>query len=278
MTLSWDPVTEALRKRLEEEDIALMCGPSRGIGRDGDSCGLLSFSCGTDGSTQCLSCCHRTFGCWTRASCGFVPLGGESLSEELFQRRGDRGYCHGLWGVLLSLVAAPRARQMAPEDAVAKGLIPYLEKHIIEESGEDMLADLDALGSTPSEVLSRMSSPSIAALVGSQYYWVRHGHPVAVLGYIEVLEGYPSSKSAIEELILKTGLPRAAFRSLLQHAQLDVGHRDGLHAVLDSLPLNDEQASLLGVSALETVHLLNKAFNDVFEEGRSDRDEATHPT
>lgn len=174
--------------------------------------------------------------------------------------------------------ATERARQMAPEDAVAKGLIPYLEKHIIEESGEDMLADLDALGSTPSEVLSRMSSPSIAALVGSQYYWVRHGHPVAVLGYIEVLEGYPSSKSAIEELILKTGLPRAAFRSLLQHAQLDVGHRDGLHAVLDSLPLNDEQASLLGVSALETVHLLNKAFNDVFEEGRSDRDEATHPT
>lgn len=159
---------------------------------------------------------------------------------------------------------AERAREIAPEDRVAEGLIPYLEKHIIEESGEDMMADLEALGYAPSDVLSNMSSPSIAALVGSQYYWVLHCHPVAVLGYIEVLEGYPASRSAIEELIVKTGLPRAGFRSLLQHAELDVGHRDELHAVLDSLPLDQDQTALLGMSALETVHLLNEAFNEVF--------------
>ena len=162
--------------------------------------------------------------------------------------------------------AAGRAQEMAPGDPVAEGLIPYLEKHIVEESGEDMMADLEALGSTPSEVLSHMSSSTIAALVGSQYYWIHHCHPIAVLGYIEVLEGYPSPKSSIEELIVKTGLPRAGFRSLLQHAELDVRHRDELHGVLNSLPLDRNQTALLGMSALETVHLLNQAFIEVFEE------------
>ncbi len=165
---------------------------------------------------------------------------------------------------LLEATAA-RAREMAFEDRVAEGLIPYLEQHIVEESGEDMMADLEALGSTPSDVLSHMSSPSIAALVGSHYYWVLHCHPVAVLGYIEVLEGYPAPQSAVEELIVKTGLPRAGFRSLLQHAELDVGHRDELHAVLDSLPLDQDQTALLGMSALETVHLLNETFKEVFQ-------------
>ena len=171
---------------------------------------------------------------------------------------------------------AKRSREMAPEDRVAEGLISYLEKHIIEESGEDIMADLEALGSTRADVLSHMSSPSIAALVGSQYYWVLHCHPVAVLGFIEVLEGYPSSKSTIEELIVKTGLPRAGFRSLLQHAELDVGHRDELNAVLDSLPLDRDQTALLGVSALETVHLLNEAFTEVFEE--ADEGTPAHPS
>ncbi|MBA3349831.1 MAG: hypothetical protein H0T12_04675 [Actinobacteria bacterium] len=162
--------------------------------------------------------------------------------------------------------ATERAREMALEDPVANGLVPYLEKHIVEESGEDMMADLEALGLMPSEVLSHMSSPSIAALVGSQYYWVHHCHPLVVLGYIEVLEGYPCSRGIIEELIVNTGLPRAGFRSLLQHAELDIGHRDELHCVLDALPLDDRQTSLLGVSAIETVHLLNETLKEVFDE------------
>ncbi|MBA2275052.1 MAG: hypothetical protein H0W21_14325 [Actinobacteria bacterium] len=158
-----------------------------------------------------------------------------------------------------------RAREVAHKDPVAEALVPYLEKHVAEESGEDMTADLEVLGSTRSEVLSHMSSPSVAALVGSQYYWVRHCHPVAVLGYIEVLEGYPCSLGIIEDLIVRTGLPRAGFRSLLQHAELDVGHRDELHGVLDALPLDDGQTALLGVSALETVHLLHETLKEVFD-------------
>ena len=29
-----------------------------------------------------------------------------------------------------------------------------------------------------------MPSPAVAALVGSQYYWLLHHHPVALLGFV----------------------------------------------------------------------------------------------
>jgi hypothetical protein len=144
-------------------------------------------------------------------------------------------------------------------------LAPYLEKHIADESGEDMMADLEVLGWTRPQILLAMPTPSIAALMGSQYYWVIHCHPVAVLGYIQVLEGYPPSKDLIETLITRAGLPRSAFRSLLEHAVLDVSHRDELHALLDTLPLDDDLTALLGLSAIRTIHLLRVSFDEVLE-------------
>ena len=36
-----------------------------------------------------------------------------------------------------------------------------------------------------------------AALVGAQYYWIRHVHPVALLGYVMLLEGYPPSAGTV---------------------------------------------------------------------------------
>jgi hypothetical protein len=144
-------------------------------------------------------------------------------------------------------------------------LAPYLEKHIEEEAGEDMIADLQVLGWKRPDILREMSLPGLAALVGPQYYWARHCHPVAVLGYIQVLEGYPASKEVVEELIVRTSLPRAAFRSLLHHAEADLRHRDELHELLDRLPLDNEQTSLLGVSALHTVRVLGETFGELFD-------------
>jgi len=44
-----------------------------------------------------------------------------------------------------------------------------------------------------------------SARVGAQYYWIHHFHPVALLGYIAVLEGRPPSPTLVEELIERTG-------------------------------------------------------------------------
>ena len=82
------------------------------------------------------------------------------------------------------------------------------------------------LGRPRSDVLARPPSPTVAALVGSQYYWIFHFHPVALLGYIAVLEGYPPSMAMIDQLEAGTGYPREAFRTMIAHAEL-IGSDEG---------------------------------------------------
>ena len=72
----------------------------------------------------------------------------------------------------------------------------------------------------------------MASLVGSQYYWIFHTHPVALLGYIAVLEGNPAPIEFLNEVVERTGLPRAAFGSMFKHAALDLQHRNDLDEVL----------------------------------------------
>ena len=87
------------------------------------------------------------------------------------------------------------------------------------------------------DVLKRIPPPSAAALAGAQYYWIRHVHPVALLGFIAVLEGTPPDVDFFEATADRIGVPRKAFSNLLLHGKLDPQHRDDLDRALDSLPL-----------------------------------------
>jgi pyrroloquinoline quinone (PQQ) biosynthesis protein C len=158
-----------------------------------------------------------------------------------------------------------RARGMSRRDAVAAAMAAYLHKHIADESDEDMLVDLEALGLAREEIERRPIAPSIAALVGAQYFWALQLHPVALLGSLQVLEGYPPSVRLVDELVTRTGLPASGFRSMYEHADLDIIHRDEVHRLLDSLSLTPEQETLIGISALQTVDLLCRAFSEIFE-------------
>jgi hypothetical protein len=152
------------------------------------------------------------------------------------------------------------ARARGRDDVVAAGLADYLAVHVREEMDHDewVLEDLQLLGLDRSTVLDRIPSPAVAALVGSQYYWIHHDHPIAVLGYIAVLEGSPPDVAHIEGVARRTGLPLEAFRTMLKHARLDPHHRDDLDRFIDSLPLTPRQSALVGVSALHTVHALGQ--------------------
>jgi hypothetical protein len=163
--------------------------------------------------------------------------------------------------------ALARARSLAPDDRVAAGLIPYLEEHIPEERDHDewLLEDLEVLGQDRSTLLRRPPTPTAAALVGSQYYWIVHYHPVALLGYIAVLEGYAPSVAQIDHLASVTGFERRAFRTLLEHARLDDGHARALDDTLDALPLSSEHAALLGMSAMYTVAAVARLLDQVAE-------------
>jgi hypothetical protein len=162
--------------------------------------------------------------------------------------------------------ALARAQMLAETDPVAAGTAAYLVQHIEEERhgaegyGEAHLADLRALGVDPAQARQLPLPPTIATLVGYHYDWIIQRHPVAIFGFLEVAEGYPPSVAEIEDLIARSGLPRAAFDLLFEHADLDVNHRDELHEMLDRLPLTPEQEGMLGLSAMRTVELMSQSF------------------
>jgi Iron-containing redox enzyme len=179
---------------------------------------------------------------------------------------------HGVIRASVPLMETALARARGMEgDPVAAGLADYLVEHIEEERHHDewLLEDLEVLGIPRATVLSRPPSPTIAALVGAQYYWILHHHPVALMGYIALLEGNPPPPALIGELIERTGFDRAAFRTLVAHGELDPHHRDELEERLDSLPLTPAQSTVLGMSTLFSTHTLALLMEEIVQEGGS---------
>ena len=167
--------------------------------------------------------------------------------------------------VPLTEAALARTRELSETDPLSAPLSSYLEEHVDEELDHDetLLDDLDLLGLDRAGVLARMPSPAVAALVGSQYYWMLHYHPVAFLGFVALMEGYPPTPELIETLISRTGYPPEAFRTYVEHAELDPGHRDHLDRTLDSLPLTAEHEAALGISAIASAGLAARALEDL---------------
>src|SRR3954470_8959828 len=159
-----------------------------------------------------------------------------AASERVWQSPSLRelypAYLATMHGIVRSAVplmeaAAARARELAPDDEAAANLVPYLEHHAPEEAGHDrwLLEDLEALGRDPEEVLRRAPGPRVASLVGAQYYWLRHAHPVSLLGHMAFVEGSPPQPGFAPRLQEATGYPRGAFRALRRHERLDVRHK-----------------------------------------------------
>jgi hypothetical protein len=190
-------------------------------------------------------------------------------ARELFPIYLATGYHVGRAMVPLMEKALERARELAPHDPVADGLAAYLERHIPEEMhseapGGAHLDDLQALGVDTTTLQASLPAPKVAALIGAQYYWIFHHHPVALLGFLE-LEAFHPHRPTLERLIERTGLPRDGFRQLLLHASLDAVHARELHLAIDSLPLEPHHEQLIGLSALQTIALWAEVLHDVVD-------------
>lgn len=175
---------------------------------------------------------------------------------------------HGVIRASVPLMARALERAQALNDPAAAGLAEYLEHHLDEERGHDdwLLEDLEVLGRSRDEVLARAPSPSVAALVGAQYYWIEHYHPVALLGYIGLLEGYPPTIADVDALMARTGYEREAFRTLIRHAELDPLHRDDFDEMLDRLSLSAEQSAVIGLSGLYSINAFTRVIVDILEQ------------
>lgn len=154
--------------------------------------------------------------------------------------------------------ARDAALERRDSDPAAAGLAEYFAHHIDEERNHDVwtLEDLVAAGFDGEAVLAQLPPPALAAMVGSQYYWILHHHPAALLGYIAILEGNPPNQAHIDRLQAETGLPVAAFRTYRMHGRLDPHHRDELYRVIDELPLTPALAGLISTSATHTAQML----------------------
>jgi hypothetical protein len=186
-------------------------------------------------------------------------------------------YLYAMHGVVrasvpLMAVAASRCDDLAPTDPTAGPLAAYLRHHIVEEKGHDewLLADLRALAVDPSPAVARPPSGPVARLVGPQYYWACHHHPVALLGYIAVLESHAPDPGLAEWIVARAGVPESAVRTVRAHAALDSGHAEALYQVVSSLPLTAEQRQALTRSALYTVDALTSVLDDVVRRARRD--------
>lgn len=151
--------------------------------------------------------------------------------------------------VPLMEAAQARAAAMADADPVCPPLAAYYEKHIDEERGHDLwiLNDLEAAGVPRERVRRRVPSPRVASLVGAQYYWIAHHHPIALLSYIALFEEPPPLDS-IADVQARSGLPDAAFGFLREHGAIDPTHGDDFDRLLDDLPLTPSHEETLGVS------------------------------
>jgi len=144
------------------------------------------------------------------------------------------------------------------QDNVCRTLAAYLVRHIEEERDHDewILQDLESVGVARSLTLSALPSSYVAALVGAQYYWILHYHPVALVGYMTVIESNAPTMELIERLKRETGLPDTAFRSHRVHAQLDPHHQAELFQLVDALALSVSQEQLISSSAMHTAERL----------------------
>jgi len=162
---------------------------------------------------------------------------------------------------------AERASTDPVADPVAGPLRQYLLEHIEQERGHDdwLLADLAVLDRSPGPPPAATSA--VARLVGAQYYWIEHHHPVALLGYIAVMEGNAPSAALPAWLANRAGVPAAALRAVREHADLDGGHTDAVYDLLNRLPLTTAQAHAVAVSGLHTVDALITIFAGLAAQG-----------
>lgn len=169
-------------------------------------------------------------------------------------------------GITLMRVARDRAAALQG-DSVAAILTPYLEEHILEEKDHDawLLDDIGTLGISPQEVAAATPLASVVSLLGAQYFWALNMHPVAVFGYLIVLEGKPPVATQLKAIQRRTGLPATAFRCLMEHADNDPHHIAELNETLDAMALTAEQQEYVALSAFHTIDAVASVFEELIE-------------
>lgn len=130
-----------------------------------------------------------------------------------------------------TMIASEQLLQMAAERS-SGDLRTYFETHLKEERGhaEWLAEDLATIG-----IEAKRTKIPIEAveMVGSVYYFILHVNPVALLGYMRVLEGSPIAEKDLEAL--GQSYPKTLLRTLRYHAEHDKDHSAHLERIIETL-------------------------------------------
>jgi len=161
--------------------------------------------------------------------------------------------------------AALQGSRRRRTDPAAAELGAYLERHIEEERHHDvwMLEDLESVGVPRAEVLAAAPPVAVAAMVGAQYYWIRHHDPVALIGYMLMLECNAPTPEILADLQDRSGLPESFFRTHRVHAELDPDHQSDLLDLAVSLPLAPARRQLIDASIMHTLERMAECVADL---------------
>lgn len=158
-----------------------------------------------------------------------------------------------------------RCSEQLPNDPISAPLIKYMKQHIAEETDHDewYIDDLAVLGFSRENVVKCIPSPNTAAMVGSVYYWLKHYHPVAFLGYMGSIETYPSSEKFVKEMIKDSNLPDQAFDTTLMHARIDITHGQDIKNLINNLPLTEQHLKIIEMTAFQTFRYSALMLDDI---------------
>lgn len=158
---------------------------------------------------------------------------------------------HNLIWLYQVMVASERLMEVALSES-EDVLFQYLDLHVEEERNhaEWLASDLATVGV---DVAKLPLNRSAVELAGSQYYFIFHKSPAALLGYMAVLEGFPFPLDALEQLEALHG--KDLFPCLRYHAENDLEHRKELFKVVDQL-----DDPVIYENAIRTQYLINEAF------------------
>jgi pyrroloquinoline quinone (PQQ) biosynthesis protein C len=145
--------------------------------------------------------------------------------------------------------------------------LEWLRAGVVEYVGEEygheqwILDDLEAVGLARD--FAECSGPSLATevMVSYAYDTVLRKNPAAFFGMVFVLEGtsVALATQAAEIIMRELALPRRAFRYLLSHGNLDVGHVESFAALVNRFDDDGDKEAVL-----HCARAMYRLYGDVF--------------
>jgi hypothetical protein len=163
------------------------------------------------------------------------------------------------------LIEAAESTDLLPRSPFHERLAEYYRSHADEERdhAQWFREDLESVGRAPAELPDQLAM----GMAGSQYYLLKHAHPVALLGYMAVLEGDPTPIEVVQSLEHAYG--EQLLRCVRYHAVNDLEHRKELFAVIDDTP--ESLRGLIAYSADNTLDYIIQAARTWAGAGREPR-------